>query len=238
MLFTEGLTKRFGGVVAVDDVSFNVDSGEVIGLIGPNGAGKTTVLNLITGFSKPSQGKVVFQGREITGIPPYALAKLGIVRTFQNTSLFSRMTVRENVRIGAHLRPEARRDQALDAILEEMNLVKYKDMLANSLPYGLQRRLEIAIALAARPRLLLLDEPAAGMNPEETQALIGELGTITAKKITVVLVEHNMRFVASVCERVVVLYRGQKIAEGIPKEVLNLPQVIEIYLGKKRYATD
>lgn len=236
MLTTQALTKRFGGVVAVDSVSFTVYPGEVIGLIGPNGAGKTTVLNLITGFSKPSAGKVFFNDKEITGMPLYTLAKMGVVRTFQNTSLFSRMTVLENIRIGAHLKTCARTDEALNRILEELGLEKYTHFHANSLPYGVQRRLEIAIALAAGPRLLILDEPAAGMNPEETQELIQELKRIIGRKITIVLVEHNMRFVARVCQRVVVLHRGQKIVEGVPAEVLNLPQVVEIYLGKRRYA--
>ena len=236
MLAIEALTKRFGGVVAVDGVSFGVNAGEVVGLIGPNGAGKTTVLNLVTGFSRPSAGKVLFNGKEVTGTPPYALAKLGIVRTFQTTSLFSRMTVLENVRIGTHLRAGRRKWQAIGAILEEMSLTKFRDFAANSLPYGVQRRLEIAVALAADPKLLLLDEPAAGMNPEETQRLIEELKLIIRKNITIVLVEHNMRFVAQVCQRIVVLHRGRKIAEGVPGEVLELPQVIEIYLGKRRYA--
>lgn len=236
MLAIEALTKRFGGVVAVDGVSFGVNAGEVVGLIGPNGAGKTTVLNLVTGFSRPSAGKVLFNGKEVTGTPPYALAKLGIVRTFQTTSLFSRMTVLENVRIGTHLRAGRRKCQAIGAILEEMSLAKFRDFAANSLPYGVQRRLEIAVALAADPKLLLLDEPAAGMNPEETQRLIEELKLIIRKNITIVLVEHNMRFVAQVCQRIVVLHRGRKIAEGVPGEVLELPQVIEIYLGKRRYA--
>ncbi len=236
MLAVEALTKRFGGVVAVDGVSFGVGAGEVVGLIGPNGAGKTTVLNLITGFSRPSAGKVLLDGRDVTGTPPYALAKLGIVRTFQNTSLFSCMTVLENVRIGTHLMVGTRQGWAIQAILDEMDLARFRDVAAHSLPYGVQRRLEIAIALAADPKLLLLDEPAAGMNPEETHGLIEELKHIIEKQITIILVEHNMRFVAQVCQRIVVLHRGRKIAEGVPGEVLELPQVIEIYLGKRRYA--
>jgi branched-chain amino acid transport system ATP-binding protein len=236
MLAAQVLTKRFGGIVAVDGVSFSVSPGEVVGLIGPNGAGKTTVLNLITGFSRPSAGKVIFNGKDITGMPPYALAKLGIVRTFQNTSLFSRMTVLENVRIAVHLRPGKGINRAVEAILEEMQLAQFRDLAAGSLPYGVQRRLEVAIALAADPKLLLLDEPAAGMNPEETYKLIEEIKRIIGKGITIVLVEHNMRFVAQVCRRVVILHRGRKIAEGVPGEVLSLPHVIEIYLGKRRYA--
>lgn len=236
MLSVEHLRKKFGGVVAVDDLSFDIARGEVLGLIGPNGSGKTTVLNLITGFNEPSGGKVSLEGKDITGKPPYALAKLGIVRTFQNTSLFARMTVLENLRIGAHLNDSGKPDDGLDAILEELDLAKHQHAEAKSLAYGVQRRVEIAIALAARPELLLLDEPAAGMNPEESGELVEQLKRVLARKITIILVDHNMRFVTRICNRLILLNRGQKIAEGVPEEVLRLPQVIEIYLGKRRYA--
>lgn len=237
MLTIEKMSKHFGGVVAVQNVSFKVNSGEIVGMIGPNGAGKTTILNLITGFSMPSKGKVFFEGTEITGMPPYKLAKVGIVRTFQHTSLFTRMPVVENVRIGTHLRKDAGVDRELQTILDEMDLSVYRDRPANSLPYGVQRKLEIAIALAVRPKLLLLDEPAAGMNPEETRGLVEELKRIReSRNITIILVEHNMRLVANVCQRIIVLHRGQAIAEGTPANVLNLPKVVEIYMGGKRHA--
>jgi ABC-type branched-subunit amino acid transport system ATPase component len=236
MLTTEHLTKKFGGVVAVDDLSFEIAPAEVLGLIGPNGSGKTTVLNLITGFTGPSSGKVLLEGKDITGKSPHALAKLGIVRTFQSTTLFAHMTVLESVRIGAHLHGGASDDGDIDAILGELDLSKYHDFDASSLPYGVQRRVEIAIALAARPRLLLLDEPAAGMNPEESEELVGQLKRILARKITIILVDHNMRFVTHICNRILVLNHGHKIGEGLPEDVLRLPQVVDIYLGKRRYA--
>ncbi|MGB9856846.1 MAG: ABC transporter ATP-binding protein [Dictyoglomaceae bacterium] len=235
MLEIKSLTKKFGGLIAVNNVSFKVRENEIVGLIGPNGAGKTTLLNMITGFLKPTSGSIFFLGKDITGFPPYYLAKLGIVRTFQNTSIFPNLSVFQNIEIATHLYRENYKD--INEILKKLELEEYSRECAKSLPYGIQRKLEIAIALAVKPKLLLLDEPAAGMNPEETLELINCLKNIKEeKKFSLVIVDHNMKFITNICDRIVVLHRGEKIAEGSPREILNSKEVIEIYLGRSVYS--
>ena len=230
MLKVENLTKKFGGLVAVNNVSFKTDQSRVVGLIGPNGAGKTTVLNLITGFLKPSSGKVFFEETDVTSLSPHTLAKKGIVRTFQHTSVFPNLTVYQNVEAASHSHKSKKR---ISEILSQMKLKKYSKELASALPYGVQRRLEVAIALAVRPKLLLLDEPAAGMNPEETLQLIEDLNSILKGGLSLVIVDHNMKFIANICDKIIVLHQGKKITEGNPNAVLKDPEVIRIYLGEK-----
>jgi branched-chain amino acid transport system ATP-binding protein len=235
LLEIRGLTKRFGGLIAVNNVSFIVKEDEIVGLIGPNGAGKTTLLNMITGFLKPSSGSIFFQGKDVTGFSPYYLAKLGVIRTFQNTSIFPNLSVFQNIEIATHLYKESYKD--ITEILKKLELEEYSGEHAKSLPYGIQRKLEIAIALAAKPKLLLLDEPAAGMNPEETLQLINDLRRIKEEKeFSLIIVDHNMKFITNICDRIVVLHRGEKIAEGTPREILNTKEVIEIYLGRSVYS--
>ena len=235
LLEIKSLTKKFGGLIAVNNVSFKVRENEIVGLIGPNGAGKTTLLNMITGFLKPTSGSIFFLGKDITGFPPYYLAKLGIVRTFQNTSIFPNLSVFQNIEIATHLYRENYKD--INEILKKLELEEYSRECAKSLPYGIQRKLEIAIALAVKPKLLLLDEPAAGMNPEETLELINCLKNIKEeKKFSLIIVDHNMKFITNICDRIVVLHRGEKIAEGSPREILNSKEVIEIYLGRSVYS--
>ncbi len=251
LLEVRDLVMQFGGLTAVDHVGFAVEEGRVTGLIGPNGAGKTTVFNMITGFLKPTGGQVLYRpgdrefrgARDLAGRQPHELAALGVARTFQHTSIFPGLTVRENVLTGMHLRlGGGSRERAVgrgtgpdvDEILRLVELEDKAETVASSLPYGDQRRLEIAVALASRPRLLLLDEPAAGMNPEEAARLIGMIRAIRERGVTVVLVEHNMRLVMGVCDYIYVLEHGKKIAEGRPREVANDSRVIEVYLGRKR----
>ncbi len=243
ILETHRLSRHFGGLRAVDQVSFQVRQGEILGLIGPNGAGKTTVFNLISGFLKPTAGTIHFQGRPIHGLRPNAIARLGIGRTFQIVKPFSDLTVRENVLAGLghdlyptlralrehYLRPDAVR--RADRILEAVGLSEYADVRAGTLPIGLLRRLEIARALALEPVLLLLDESAAGLTHHEVEALGALVRRLRDQGITILLVEHNMRFAMGLCDRIIVLNQGRILAEGPPEAIQRNPEVIEAYLG-------
>ncbi len=250
VLKVTGVTQKFGGLRALSEINLHIEPGEIVGIIGPNGAGKTTLFNIITGIYTPTEGRVELDGKDITGMKPYLIARLGFARTFQNIRLFSKMSALDNVILGMHGHtkanlidaifhtPKKRREEAAclkraEEILKLMNLWEDRYALATSLPYGKQRRLEIARALATNPKLLLLDEPAAGMNEQETAELLQMVRELKGLGYTVLLIEHDMKFVMNVCERLYVLNYGEMLAEGDPTSVRNNPLVIEAYLGKE-----
>jgi len=250
LLETIALRKEFGGLVAVDDIDFTIPRGAIVSLIGPNGAGKTTFFNMITGVYKPSAGRVIFDGEDIGGKPPHAATERGIGRTFQNIRLFQQMTALENVLVGMHSRlrgrivpsilglPRVRREERearerARELLAYCGIPGHEDDYARNLAYGDQRRLEVARALATRPKLLLLDEPTAGMNPQETLEFVDFIFRLREdEKLTILLIEHDMKLVMGVSDRVTVLDYGEKIAEGKAEEVQKNERVIEAYLGK------
>ena len=249
LLEISGITKHFGGLAAVKDIGFGVNEGSIVALIGPNGAGKTTLFNIITGTLSPEKGSIRIKGRDMVGLKPFQIASAGITRTFQNLQLFSSMTVLENVMAGAYLRskkgfihsffsfpgscPEEKkiREESL-TLLEEIGLMETAGTPASALPFGKQRLLEIARALASDPALVLLDEPAAGLNPAETEVLTNYLKKLKTKGTAMILIEHDMQTVMEAADRIVVLNFGQMIAEGMPAEIQANPDVVKAYLGE------
>ncbi len=248
LLEVNGITKIFGGLVAVENVEFKVETGEIVSIIGPNGAGKTTIYNMLTGVYPVDGGNIVFDGKEIQNKAPRDIVKAGIARTFQNIRLFPGMRVIENVLVGEHINthysfldlllrtPKYRREEKAAheraiALLESLNLGDQIDNYSTSLPYGMQRKLEIARALATNAKLIILDEPAAGMNPQESEELMDFIRELRSRGITILLIEHDMSVVMNISDRIYVIDHGRKIAEGLPKEIATNPEVVKAYLG-------
>ncbi|BDH62592.1 ABC transporter ATP-binding protein [Lysinibacillus sp. PLM2] len=250
VLEVKNITKNFGGISALTDVSFSINEGDIFGLIGPNGAGKTTMFNMITNIFEPTSGEIIFKGENITGLKPFKITEKGICRTYQNIRLFSQMSALNNVMVGGHsqtrsgvfssvFRTKTQRNEEkmlqekAEELLDLVGLLEHKDTIAENLAYGQQRRLEIARALASNPKLLLLDEPAAGMNEKETDSLYDLIKMVQSRGITVLIIEHDMPLVMKLCDRIAVLNFGEKLAEGTPEEIQNNEAVIEAYLGKE-----
>lgn len=253
ILKTQNLSKHFGGLLAINDVDLYINEGEILGLIGPNGSGKTTLLNLVNGLLKPTAGKVIFRGEDISGLPSHILTKKGIGRTFQQNVLFKMATVWENVLISHEINyqgspwesffnlsrsriEEKEAQQSTSNILEEMKLLSWKDKLCNDIPHGIQRMVGIALATAVKPKLLLLDEPFAGLNLSEIANMVNQTKRLRQNGVTILMVEHRMKAVMELCDRIVVLNFGRKIAEGLPEEIRNNEEVIKAYLGDRTHA--
>jgi len=250
LLEVRGLSKSFGGLRAVHELGFDVHGEDILGLVGPNGAGKTTVFNLITGVYVPNAGKILFNSEDITGLKPYKITRKGIARTFQLTTLYSNRSALENVVIGHHLKmqtgvgsillrtpffwtEEKKAKESSLRLLDFIELSGQENILAKNMPHGHQQRLKVAIALSSAPQLLLLDEPVSGMNPEETNEMMALIGKIRANGITVIMIEHDMRAVMGLCDRIVVINYGEKLAEGTPQQIQKNQEVIEAYLGRE-----